>query len=92
MCRAFTKSSSAAASLQSGRDSTRVDRLKRAFCLAFLGLSWPAFGPKAWSSMPEAEKWWDENTTAVVTGGICRLKPQHHDMKLSRQCCFLSEE
>ena len=65
----------AAASLQTGKDSRRVDQLRRATCLAFLGLSWPAFRTRAGSNMPAAEKWWDESTTAVVTGGIFRPAP-----------------
>ena len=70
------------------RAGTAVESTGSRERLAWLFLDFPGqfFRVRALSSMPASEKWWDENTTAVVTGGVCSLKAQHHDIKLSRLC------
>ena len=52
------------------KDVQKTKPLRRAICAAFLGLSFPRGLARAFSSMPPTvEKWWTDETVAVVTGG-----------------------
>ena len=52
------------------KDVGKTKPLRRAICALFLGLNLPRGLARAFSSMPPTvEKWWTNETVAVVTGG-----------------------
>ena len=77
------------------KEVERPKLLRRAICVAFLGLSLPRGSARAFGSMPPTgEKWWTNENVAVVTGGqvetdmsIRNLCAPEHHISRALPCC-----
>ena len=87
MCRLVSAQRTAPTITLLYEDVGKTKPLRRAICTAFLGLSLPRGLARAFSSMPPpVEKWWTNETVAVVTGGQIKMDmdfqmlcaPEHH--------------